>query len=63
MNKVEFIDAVIKIHEIANRVEDEFGSSNLTSDLRNCAERLHLAVLGVRIAEAETKNLINKAKE
>lgn len=63
MNKVEFIEAVIELHNIARLVEDELGHSNLTSDIRNCADRLHVAALGVRIAEAETKNLIDKAKE
>lgn len=63
MKKVEFIAAVIQLHEIAQKVEDEFGPSNLTSDIRNCADRLHMAVLGVRIAEAETIKLIKKAKE
>lgn len=63
MNKVEFVDAVIELHNIARKVEEEFGQSNLTSDLRNCADRLHVLALGVRIAEAETTNLINKAKE
>ena len=63
MNKLEFVDAVIELHNIARRVEEEFGHSNLTSDLRNCADRLHVLAVGVRIAEVETKTLIDKAKE
>ena len=63
MNKVEFVNAVIELHNIARLVEQNFGEGNLSADLRNCADRLHVAALGVRIAEAETQHLINKAKE
>jgi len=63
MNKVEFVDAVIELHNIARLVESEIGVGNLSADLRNCADRLHVIALGVRVAEAETKNLIDKAKE
>lgn len=63
MNKITLIDTIIQLHNIARMVEEEFGAGNLSSDIRNCADRLHVAVLGVRIAEAETQNLIDKAKE
>jgi hypothetical protein len=63
MKKIEFVDMVIKLHDIARAVETEFGHSNLSSDIRNCADRLHVLTVGVRIAEAETNNIIQKAKE
>ncbi len=63
MKKIEFVDMVIELHNIARAVETEFGHSNLTSDLRNCADRLHVLAVGVRIAEVETNNIIQKAKE
>jgi hypothetical protein len=62
LNKIEFVNAVIELHNIAQLVEQNFGEGNLSADLRNCADRLHVAALGVRIAESETINIINKAK-
>lgn len=63
MNKIEFVDMVIKLHDIARAVETEFGRNDLALDIRNCADRLHVLTVGVRIAEAETNNIIQKAKE
>lgn len=62
MNKLTLVDTVIQLHDIARMVETEFGQGNLSSDLRNCADRLHVLTLGVRIAEVETQNIIDKAK-
>lgn len=63
MSKIELIETVVTLHTIADMVEDEFGNVNLVGDLKNCADRLHVLALGVRIAEAETQNIIDKAKE
>ena len=63
MKKIEFIDMVIKLHDIARAVEEEIGRGNLSDDIRNCADRLHLLAQGVRIAEANAQNIIEKAKE
>ena len=63
MNKIQLIETVVTLNTIAEMVEDEFGNINLVGDLKNCADRLHVLALGVRIAEVETKNLIDKAKE
>jgi hypothetical protein len=39
---LDLIDAVIKLHDIARLVEEEIGEGNLSHDIRNCADRLHL---------------------
>jgi hypothetical protein len=61
--KLELVDAVIKLHDIARLVETEIGHSNLSQDLRNCADRLHVLAVGVRIAEVQSNTTIEKAKE
>jgi hypothetical protein len=33
-------DAVIQLHDIARLVEEEIGQGKLSSDIRNCADRL-----------------------
>ena len=63
MNKVEFVDAVIELHNIARLVETEIGNGTLAENIRKCADQLHVLALDVRIAQVETNNLINKAKE
>ena len=61
--KLEFVDMVIKLHEIAHAVNEEFSDANLHSNLRNCADRLHLLAVGVRVSELEANNAIKKARD
>lgn len=34
-------EAVISLHDIARLIEQRLGKSNLTEDVRQCADRLH----------------------
>jgi hypothetical protein len=61
--KLELVDAVIKLHDVARLVENEIGTGQLSDDIRNCADRLHVLTLGVRIAEAKSKATLEKVKE
>lgn len=37
-------DAVIELHDIASLVEQEIGQGSLSSDLRDCADRLAMLI-------------------
>tara|TARA_R110000782_G_scaffold65873_1_gene133900 strand:- start:278 stop:445 length:168 start_codon:yes stop_codon:yes gene_type:complete len=49
LNKLEFIDAVIALYNIANRVEEQFPYGQLSEDIQSCAERLHILIQSVKI--------------
>jgi hypothetical protein len=55
VNKVEFIDAVIALHTIAGRVEEDFPYGQLSEDIRDCADRLHILIHSVKIIEGREK--------
>lgn len=38
----KFLDAVIELHNIARLIEHEIGSGQLSEDIRNAADRLHM---------------------
>ncbi len=40
MNNVDLDDLVIKLHDIAQRIEDNIGIGLLSEDVRKCADRL-----------------------
>jgi len=42
MNSLE--QAVIDLHDIARKIEQEIGSGLLSEDLRKCADRLHALI-------------------
>ena len=42
MNETKFVEAVIKLHDIARLVENEIGKGTLAEDLRKCADQLDL---------------------
>jgi hypothetical protein len=63
MNKIQFVDMVVMLHDIAKTVDEEIGRSDLSDDIRNCADRLHVLAQGVRLAEVKTNTIIDKAKE
>jgi hypothetical protein len=42
MNDLE--SAVIELHNIARKIEQEIGIGQLSEDLRKCADRLHALV-------------------
>ena len=51
MNKLEYIDAVITLHTIARGVEEDFPYGQLSEDIRDCADRLHILIQSVKITE------------
>jgi hypothetical protein len=61
--KLELVDAVIKLHDVARLVENEIGTGDLSDDIRKCADKLHVLALGVRIAENKSKATLEKVKE
>lgn len=63
MRNMEIVDAVITLHEIARLVESEIGKGNLSDDLRNCADRLHLLSIQDSKNSVTATDIINKAKE
>lgn len=56
---LDLVDAVIKLHDIARLVENEIGEGNLSHDIRNCADRLHL----LSIEESRSNRLADKLIE
>ena len=44
MTSDELAQAVIQLHDIARLVEKTMGTGNLSSDLRDCADRLHTLI-------------------
>lgn len=40
MQNNQMADAVVRLHEIAQLIEREIGSGNLSEDIRACADRL-----------------------
>ena len=49
MNKIEYFNAVIALHNIARKVEEEFLYGQLSEDIRSCADRLHNLIQDVKI--------------
>ena len=37
-------DAVIQLHDIARKVEQEIGTGKLSEDIRECADRLNVLI-------------------
>lgn len=52
-------DAVIHLHDIARTIELEIGSGKLSSDLRDCADRLAM-LIKVEIEETKWKLLFTE---
>ncbi len=40
MNNVDLDELVIKLHDVARRIEDNIGIGLLSEDVRKCADRL-----------------------
>ena len=49
MNKIEYINAVTTLHNIARKIEEEFPHGQLSEDIRSCADRLHNLIQDVKI--------------
>jgi hypothetical protein len=61
MRNLDLIDAVIQLHDVARLVEQEIGEGNLSHDIRNCADRLHLHSIQDGHNTAAVNNVIDKA--
>lgn len=63
MRDLDLVDAVIKLHDIARLIETAIGRGQLSDDVRNIADRLHVASLADNRISPITQQIINKAKE
>ena len=63
MRNLELLDAVFALHEIAHLVEIEIGESELSKDIRMCADRLHKLSLIDSKNSIIAQDIIKKAKE
>jgi hypothetical protein len=63
MRNLKLIDAVIALHDIARLIESEIGEGNLSADIRNVADRLHLYSINDDKASTITKSIIKQVKE
>jgi hypothetical protein len=59
---LDLVDAVIKMHDIARLVEKEVGEGNLSHDIRNCADRLHLLSIEEGRSNRLAEKIIEQAK-
>jgi hypothetical protein len=50
--KFQLHEAVIQLHDIARKVESDIGSGQLSQDIRDTADRLHM-LLKVAVEEAK----------
>ena len=57
------VDAVIALHDIARLVKQEVGEGNLSDDIRNCADRLHILSIEDDRANRVAREVIKQAKE
>jgi hypothetical protein len=63
MRNLDLVDAVIKLHDIARLVEAEVGEGNLSDDIRNVADRLHIVSVEQSRASYAADELIRQVKE
>ena len=63
MRNMVLVDAVIMLHDIARLVHQEVGEGNLSDDIRNCADRLHVLSIEDDRANRVAGEVIRQAKE
>jgi hypothetical protein len=63
MRNLTLVDAVIQLHDIARLVEKEIGEGNLSHDIRNVADRLHLYSIDDDKANTIAQSIIKQVKE
>jgi hypothetical protein len=63
MRNLDLVDAVIKLHDIARLVEAEVGEGNLSDDIRDVADRLHIVSVEQSRASYAADELIKQVKE
>ena len=62
MRNLKLMDAVIQLHEIARLVETEVGQGQLSDDIRNVADHLHLFTIDDDRANNIAKEIIKQVK-
>lgn len=63
MRNLNLVDAVIQLHDVARLVESEIGIGNLSQDIRNIADRLHLYSIDDDKANTIAQSIIKQVKE
>jgi hypothetical protein len=63
MRDLDLVDAVITLHDVARLVEKHVGRGNLSDDIRNCADRLHLLSIDQGHASNVTDEIIKHVKK
>jgi hypothetical protein len=63
MRDLDLVDAVITLHEVARLVEERIGTGNLSDDLRNLANRLHVLSIDQGRASNIADEIIKQAKD
>ena len=63
MRDLTLVDAVITLHDVARLVEEHVGRGNLSDDIRNCADRLHLLSIDQGHASNVTDEIIRHVKK
>ena len=44
---MDFKDEIIKLHDIARKIEQEIGQGQLSEDIRKAADRLHEVIYAI----------------
>ena len=63
MRNLKLVDAVVQLHDVARLVESEVGIGNLSQDIRNIADRLHLYSIDDDKANTIAQSIIKQVKE
>jgi hypothetical protein len=63
MRNLKLVDAVIQLHDIARLVEQEVGQGELSRDIRDVADRLHVFSIQDDKANTIAQTIIQQVKE
>jgi hypothetical protein len=63
MRNLQLVDAVIQLHDIARLVEAEVGNGELSKDIRDVADRLHIFSIQDDRANTIAHEIINQVKK
>jgi len=63
MRNLKLVDAVIQLHDIAQRVEDEIGTESIGNEIRQIADRLHVYSIDDDKANTIAHTIINQVKK
>lgn len=63
MRNLKLVDAVVQLHDIARLVEQEIGEGELSQNIRNSADRLHVYSIQDDKANIIAQSIIQQVKE